>query len=408
MRQIARIFITVLAAAVLCLATACASGIGVSDFHIPPFWVWGRVVAADLNGDGRQDVAVVATYINESSHTDGVQVFLRNAAGGFDAPVFYPVGSSPWGLCVGDLDGDGRLDLIAISPSADPPQLNTPGDSGGLSILRQDPANPGHFLPFRWVNTGGVADTAAVVDVTGDDRVDVVVGDGVTVNSRILVLAQSAAQAGDLLPPSPLPVGTGHSFQDLVVADINGDGRPDLVFAAFDGVVILCQKAGGGFAAPILVPAGSRVVGVGVADLDGDGRLDVVALNGGYAATDGSGGSSVTVLLQTPSGSFASASIPVAGGAGGLAIADLNGDGLPDIAVISSNTPSKLSVLLQSSSHLGSFSVAGVYNGPDLANFLALADVNGDGRLDVILNEGPSVMYQTATPGTFAAPVPLR
>ena len=115
----------------------CASGIGSRDVRIPPFWVYGQVVTADFNGDGRLDVAVASTFIDSSIHTDGVQVYLRNTMGSFEALVTYPVGPGPWGLCAGDLDGDGLLDLIACSLATTAPQLNTPGDSGSLFVLRQ-------------------------------------------------------------------------------------------------------------------------------------------------------------------------------------------------------------------------------------------------------------------------------
>ncbi|GLH70570.1 hypothetical protein GETHPA_21030 [Geothrix rubra] len=396
--------------AALLLVLACGGG---GEVRIPPFWVWGKVVAADLDGDGRPEVAVAAVLVDGSSRADQVRVFPALAGGGFGPPAAYAVAADPWGLCVADLDGDGRPDLVATIPAVEAPVPNQVGDSGGLSILRQDVAFPGHFFRAVWVRTGGAADAAGVADFTGDGHPDVAVADGVRVNSRVLLLAQSPSQAGTLLPPVSVPVGTGHGYRDLAAADVDGDGRPDLVLAGNDVVAVLLQQAGGGFASPTFLPAGSHVEGVAAADLDGDGRMDLVAANAGNAPDGGRGGATVTVFLQRQPGQFTATSIPVPDGARQVAVGDLDGDGLPDLAVVSLvypslSTPSRVSVLRQSSAQRGAFVPGGTYDGTLSSNFLALADLDGDGRTDILLNEGPSVMVQTATPGVFASPRPLR
>lgn len=395
-------------AGILALALACGSGLGSGDAPIPPFWVRGQVVTTDLNGDGRPDVAVVATHIDGGIHTDSVEVYLQNAAGGFEPPVRYPVASGPWGLCVGDLDGDGRPDLIALSPSTTPPQDGVPGDSGGLSVLRQDPAAPGRFRPAAWVPTGGAAATAAIVDATGDGLADVVVGDGVNLNIRLLVLAQAPSQPGVLLPPVAVPIGTGHGAVDLAVADANGDGLPDLVVSGYDCVVVLHRLAGGGFAPPVFLGSGFRITSVAAADLDGDGRMDLVAASTRDLLAVDRGASSVIVFRQTQPGLFTLTQLPVVGGVDQVAIADLNGDGLPDLATLSAEGTAKVSVFLQSLSQRGTFAASGSFAGPPVADFFALGDLDGDGRLEVILGEGPSVMRQTGVPGSFGPPQPLR
>jgi hypothetical protein len=151
-----------------------------------------------------------------------------------------------------------------------------------------------------------------------------------------------------------------------------------------------------------------------VADVDGDGRADLVAANAGNAPSGGTGGASVSILLQTSPGSFVPTQIPVADGARRVAIDDLNHDGIPDVAVVSMvyqdlYSPSRISVLLQSAASRGQFSVAGVYAGPEPGSFIAIGDMNGDGRNDLVLETGPSVLMQSASaPGTFEAVQDLR
>ena len=117
---------------------------------------------------------------------------------------------------------------------------------------------------------------------------------------------------------------------------------------------------------------------------------------------------------ETSPGGFIATDITVADGARRVAIGDLNGDGVPDIAVVSLvyqalGTPSRVSVLLQSLTIRGQFAVSGVHDGPISGNFIAIGDVNGDSRNDIVVNDGPSTLLQRATaPGTFEPVRPLR
>jgi hypothetical protein len=390
---------------------ACGGG-GGGDGAIAPFWLRSGLVVADFNADGRADVAVASSCIaGPPPHPGYVEVFLQAAQGSFAAPVQYAIGPDPWGLSAGDFDGDGRVDLVAATPAAVAPQPNVPGDSGGVSLLRQDPMQPGRFLSSQWTSTGGAATDAAIVELNGEGLADVVVADGVLVNGRALLLAQSAAQPGTLLAPVALPVGSGQGSEDVGVGDVDGDGRTDLVLAAYDGVAVFHQNGIGGFDPVIFLGAGLRPQGVGIADVDGDGHVDIVVANAGNAPAGGTGGASVTLLRQPSPGNFTATSIAVADGARRVAIADLNGDGIPDIAVVSlvyqsQTTPSRITVLLQSATNRGLLTSSGVYDGPYSGNFIAVGDLDADGLNDIVVNDGPVVLMQRAgSPGTFD---PLR
>jgi hypothetical protein len=156
------------------------------------------------------------------------------------------------------------------------------------------------------------------------------------------------------------------------------------------------------------------VQGVALADVDGDGRVDIAAASAGNAPAGGTGGATVTLLRQVTRNTFVTVSIPVADGARRIVIADLNADGLPDLAAISlvyqsQSLPSRVTVLLQSGANRGSFAPAMVYDGPFNGSFIDAADLNGDGRNDIVISDGPAVLLQSATaPGNFMPARPLR
>lgn len=409
-RACATLLLAALAALAALAPLAGCDGGGPGDV-IPPFWLRNGVVAADLNGDGRVDVAVVATYVAGPGPHDGfVEVHLQAADGTFADPVRYPVAADPWSLAAGDLDGDGRLDLVVASPHTRPIEIGAVSDSGAISALRQEAANPGRFLPAVTVATGGAANAAAIGSLTADTLADVVVADGILVNGRALLLAQDAARPGTLLAPVTLPVGAGQGSSDVAVGPVDGDALADIVLSATEAVAVLRQTPGGTFATT-LHPVGLAPRGVALADLDGDGRTDIVSANAGHAPAGGRGGASVTVLLQTAPGAFTRTDLAVPDGARQVVVADLDDDTLPDLAVVSlvvqaQGEPSRVTVLRQSGAERGRFEILATYAGPMSAQFIAAADVNDDGFTDLVFGDGPSVMLQRpAAPGSFE---PLR
>ena len=392
---------------VLSAGIAAIIGSGGGGDVIPPFWSSAGIVVDDFDADGRADVAVASAYIaGPPPHPGYIRIYRQGADGSYAGPVAYRIGPDPWGLSAGDINNDGRTDMVAATPATVPRQVGVINDSGEISILRQDGANAGTFLSVQRLSTGGSANDAAIAQLSDDTLADIVVADGVYLNGRALLFVQDPGAPGFFLSPASLLVGTGHGSADLAVGDVNGDGRSDVVLAVNDLVAVFYQNAGGGFDPVQTLPAGTNANGVALADLDGDMRTDIVIANAGNAPDGGTGGATVTILLQLAAGSFTASNIAVADGALRVAIEDLNDDTFPDLAVISlvyqSQINSRISVLLQSAVTRGQFAVAGVYEGPFTGNFIAAGDINNDTLNDIVVNDGPVVLFQRASAkGTF-------
>jgi FG-GAP-like repeat/FG-GAP repeat len=380
-----------------------------NDYNFTPFYRDAGVVVADFDGDGRLDVAVAQSYVGGPAPYAGyVTIYLQTTPGTFSAPVRYPVAANPWALAAADLTGSGHLDLVVTSPWT---QAGVP-DTGQISILMHDPSNPGAFLAAQTLATGGGGDAVAIGDVTNDGHPDIVVADSSLSDAHAILFVQSATSAGTFAAPVSLSLGANVGSNDVTIHDMDGDGRNDIVLATSNGVEILYDNGAGGFLSPVSIAAGINPQGIAAADVDADGRPDIVVANAGYSPLGGSGGASVTVLRQLVAGTFTASSISVPDGAVQPVIADLDHDGLPDIGVLSFAFGdfgiSQVSIVRQSASSPGAFSLSASYNATDDASFMAAGDINGDGYIDLVVNNPAAQMLQQPTaPGTFAAPSKL-
>ena len=220
---------------------------------------------------------------------------------------------------------------------------------------------------------------------------------------------------------APVTLGAGDRPQRIIIADLDGDGKPDLVIGNyFDGTVWIYRNigtngslAGASFAAPVILSTGpgGSLYGLAVADLDGDGRLDIVTANGLWDTLSIFQNESRPGVLTT--NSFAPrVDIPVAGEPAAVAIGDLDGDGRPEL-VVADFSLTTVSVLQNLSSPglltSNSFAAAVDFGVGPKPFCVALADLDGDGRLDVVtaneLNTARrvSVLRNISTPGRLSA-----
>ena len=226
------------------------------------------VAVADLNGDGRPDLAV-ADYGGNT-----VSVLLGKGDGTFGAAASFAAGSVPESVAVADLNGDSRPDLAVADAY------------GGVSVLLGK--GDGTFGAAASFAAGSGPRSVAVADLNGDGRPDLAVAD-VFDNTVSVLLGKGDGTFG-----AAASFAAGSQPASVAVADLNGDGRPDLAVADYyGGVSVLLGKGDGTFGAATSFAAGSGPASVAVADLNGDGRPDLAV-----ADNDGSNSSTVSVLIN--------------------------------------------------------------------------------------------------------------
>lgn len=403
LRSLISFLALILVVSLTCCGHSGASGDTTSA--LPPFNSYTSCAVADFNGDGKLDIAVSYSRIaGAPPHPGTVAIYLQDAAhaGSFLSPANYSVGNDPVAVASGDLNGDGKLDLLAVNTIL---SANGTGSSN-VSVLLQDPANPGKFLSAVNYPTGFSPVNVAIGDLNEDGRPDLAVAD----TTGISILLQSSTAAGQFLPLTTIAV-SGGGTSGIAIADLNGDGKADIVAISSDLMVFTQNSASPGkFLAASHYKVGAQPYAVVVQDLNSDGRPDIAVANLGSA--DGTVAASLSVLLQNPArlGNF----LPATSYATGIrswtiTAADLNDDGKLDLALgnMGSFTGGSVSVFLQDPAAAGTFQPAANYNDTGVVSWVAAGDMDGDGRQDlVIASSGLEIRFQDpANPGNFFPPV---
>jgi len=403
-------------AAALALALAgCSSGYssgcGYGCGPVGPVNVPNSVAIADVNGDGVPDLLVATTADQGALNNPGfANVILGNKAspGTFASGVQYPItGSNPSGIVAADLMNSGHLDL-AVSNFG----------SGNVSLFFHG-ATAGTFQSAVTISTGGQPNQIVAGDLTGSGmNLDLALADN-SPSGNAIVLVHNPANPGQFL--APLMLATNNYTPSVAIGSL-GNGNVAVVAATYDAngnngsVYVFVESSTNpvAFSAPAIFPAGAQPLSVRIADVNGDNLPDLVVANF-RPGTDGIGVAGVSVLLQdaTHPGSFlAPVTYATPDGAVDVAVGDLNGDGRPDlvVATLDPDFTGAVAVLLQNAAPAaaGTFTTATVYPGFGQPLSVAIADLNGDSKPDIAVADGTSatVMLQSAaTPGTFTNPV---
>ena len=342
------------------------------------------IVMADLNGDGKRDLVIADTGI------DKVSILLNTTANGATVPTFtakadFAVASKPEVVAVGDIDGDGKLDLAVGSSSVRNQKVAI------LFGTTPTGATTASFKPVALVTAKEFPAALALADFNGDGKVDLVVGN--RISDQYSVFLNKTAPGSDAPSFHPrIDFPTGDAPGALAVGDLTGDGKPDIALGCFGDNAIAVHRnvMPTGATTPAFADAAESPVAAGVhmlviADVNGDGKADLVAVD--------SVDDNLSVLLnKSASQTEPSFAAPVAFAAGEgvftAAADDLNGDGKIDLAATNNvASPPSVSVLInQTANGAGTPSFAGKVDfetGAQEPFGVAIGDLNGDGRRDL-------------------------
>ncbi len=329
-----------------------------------------HVAVGDFDGDGKLDVASV----DEGSRDVAIYQQAPRTALGNPAQtlVELPTGTRPSSFTVADLDADGDLDLAVASPFSSRLTLLMRGEDSTYS-------SQGLNLFSSGSDTRGASQVISA-DLDGDGRADLVTANADTDN--LLVLLQDS-QGRFTNRRSVLSMEGGLvGVRSLAAADLDGDGRLDLVAAGSfsDDLAWFRQVTAGVFSPPVSIDTGGLLkdpLQLLAEDINRDGMVDLLAI--------GNESDNVVLFVQRADReAFFLYNLALAEGSGPVALAcgDLRGNSLPDIAVVSA---AGLSIFEQAE---GDFTATGISTpGAEYSpTGLLAADFNGNGRLDLVLS----------------------
>jgi uncharacterized protein (TIGR03437 family) len=352
----------------------------------------GQAIAiADFNGDGNPDIAVGGT----------AGVLLGKGDGTFQSGAALPAaasGSQIWAFAAGDLNADGKIDLVYADISN---QVVVPLFGNGDGTFRSGQAYAVSQLP----------DFIVLADYNHDGRLDIVNGAG---DQRFFGVSDNSGDTDILLNngdgtfqgvpayfPLPNSEASGTSTSIGGVATGKFGGKFQGVLTSGTGLTLFPGDGKGGLQTPQAIPFSGPARAVVAADFNGDGMADAAVANGG----------NVAILMGNATGFATPATFPAGGSfATALAAGDFDGDGKVDLAVMTTGTPGTLSFLKGNGD--GTFRAPVAIPAGVSPTSLAAADLNGDGKLDLVFadqgttgSDGAVYVALNAGGGVFQAPV---
>ncbi|MGA9967707.1 MAG: FG-GAP-like repeat-containing protein, partial [Terriglobales bacterium] len=357
------------------------------------------VAVADVNGDGIPDLVVANWCTDSTCVASSVGVLLGKGDGTFQPAVPYGSGGLyADSVAVADLRGTGKLDIVVGNcgfPKISTCDLASQGNIGVL-LNNGDGTFPATATSYSLGPNIGAA-SVAIADL-GNGTLDLIVAAGSATSSTVDVLVGN----GDGTFKAAVPYDSGgFTALSVAVADVNGDNKPDVVVANWctdntcvaSSVGVLLGNGDGTFQLPAKTfdSGGFLANSVAIGDVNADGKPDVGVGNGDNSLTDNLG--NVAVLLGNGDGTFQMAVPYHRGGYGAssVALADMNGDGKLDLVVANCSTSIKScsdadgNVVVLLGNGNGTFQTATAYGSGGTTPFgVAVGDVNGVGRPDIV------------------------
>ena len=331
-----------------------------------------EVQLLDLNRDGKLDLVM------SSVDNSGAVVLIGNGDGTFQSTESYETGPQPYFFATADVNGDGNTDLAVVD-----------SQENYVTVLLGN--GDGTFSPRKNLlsNAQSEVTSAVVGDFNGDGTPDVVL----LAPSGLAVLLGKGN--GAFQPPISISLAQSGTLGQLAAGDFNRDGHLDLLV---DGTTFLAGEGDGTFAGPVQVNSDSNIRSFVVGDFNGDGNLDLLDVGNGFVESQ-----PLQMLLGNGDGTFQApirfwnlTSIPDKS-----VVGDFNHDGKLDAAL--TINPNGVAILLGNGS--GGFASPMIYPTGTLPNGLTAADVNGDGKLDIIATGAEIDVFLGNGDGTFPTPV---
>jgi hypothetical protein len=318
------------------------------------------VVVGDFNGDSRQDLAVANSY-NDDRLGNSVSILLGDGSGGFGGKTDFATSWSPRSVAVGDFNSDGKADVVTANADSNTVSVLLGNGSGGFGAKTDYPTA---FEPI----------SVAVGDFNGDNKQDLAVAnsfnDSHWGNSVSILLGNGNGSFGP-----KTDYATGAQPMSVAVADVNSDGKADLMTAnsAADTASVLLGNGNGSFGPKTDYATGAQPMSVAVADVNSDSKADLVTAN---SAAD-----TASVLLGNGGGGFgAKTDYRTDQGPRSVAVADVNSDSKADL-VTANYGNGTISVLLGSGN--GWFAYKSDFSTWSCPYSVAVGDFNSDGRADL-------------------------
>jgi hypothetical protein len=350
---------------------------------------WGLVLA-DMNEDGRLDVVVGALSVVGNDAKPVLGVLLNQGSSGFGAPTSYPFGDAgfqPREVAAGDVNGDGHMDITGAYTLDSNTRILLGTGSGALGTQLE-------------LATGELSLGVGFSDLDRNGRTD------------LIVLQQSVTPYLNNGTPAPFEVRARHQLPGVTfmrgarTVDLDDDGRLDLVGLGDDGPTTSIAMArlgtgGGAFAAATGYPVTHIPGRTILADLNNDGRRDLVTANHG-----------VDALLVPGDGTLvAMGPIPLSPPAVSVRAGDVNNDGFRDLLLTvtdTSSNPSSSLLYLRGLGNGGFAPSTSLWNTQYIYG-AALIDVDGDAKLDIVVDDYNNGYRRSVLGGlgngTFAAPI---
>jgi len=353
------------------------------------------VSIGDLDGDGKPDLVVA----NNGSGT--VSVFRNTGSIGsisYAAKVNLTSAGGPFSVSIGDLDGDGKADIAAANVN-----------SNTISVFRNTSSSAGSISYASKVDfiSGTSPSKVSIGDLDGDGKADIVVAN---VNSNtISVFLNTSSGSGSISYADKVDFIIGTSPYSVSIGDLDGDGKADLSVAlnSSSGTLSAFRNTSSGagnisFSSKVDFTTGANPESIAIGDFDGDGKPDLVVVNGNS--------NTISVFLNTSSGSgsisyadkvdFITGSLPRE-----VSIGDLDGDGKADLAVVN-QTSTTVSVFRNTSSSAGSISYASKVDFISETQPLtvSICDLDGDGKADLAVAGGDVLSVLRNKVGNASAP----